>query len=90
MSVVIEADRVSIDIIESVKIQAKTKAGNYATILFSNVESSNPFIETTSGQEVSASQDDNGYVSVCQPSKKHATINFDFGEMSYAYHNVNR
>lgn len=90
MSVIIETDRVSIDIIESVEIHAKTKAGNRATILFSNVEPSNPFVEMTSGQEVSVSQDNNGYVSVCQPSQKHAIINFDYGEMSYVYHNVNR
>ena len=86
MSLVIEADQVSIDIIESVEIHAKTKAGKRATILFSNVEPSNPLVEMTSGQEVSVSWDNNGYVSVCQPSKKHATINFDYGEMSYNYH----
>lgn len=70
MSLVIEADQVSIDIIESVEIHAKTKAGKRATILFSNVEPSNPLVEMTSGQEVSVSWDNNGYVSVCQPSKK--------------------
>ena len=86
MSLIIEADRVSIDIIESVEIHAKTKAGKRATILFSNVEPSNPFVEMTSGQEVSVSQENNGYVSICQPSNKHATINFDYDEMSYVYY----
>ena len=86
MSVIIEADRVSIDIIESVEIRAITKDGKRATILFSNVEPSNPFVEMTSGQEVYVSQENNDYLSICQPSNKHATINFDYDEMSYVYH----